>query len=233
MQTGGGFMLDAATFQQMAGIGLPAGMEVYALGRFGTLGDVHHDVVLAAAAFFEPGVLGGAWDRGRALVSPAVAGAAFLDCCSAWGRKNLSGVAGLDRIVELASPVVAAASVIAAPVFAGMRALPRPDDAPAHVAHLLLLLRELRFARHVAAVVALGVGPLAAVLAGGGGEPNAKMFGWAAPYPDVPSDVAARRAEAEGLTDDRSAEDLSVLDDAGRAELAGLVTDLARALGKI
>jgi hypothetical protein len=59
------------------------------------------------------------------------------------------------------------------------------------------------------------------------------MFGWTAPYPGVPSEVTARRAEAETLTDDRSAEDFSVLDDTGRAELAGLVTDLARALGKI
>jgi hypothetical protein len=166
-------------------------------------------------------------------VSPSVAGATFLDCCSAWGRTQLGDVDGLERIAELADAVVESASIVAAPVFAGMRALPRPDDTPARAAHLLLLLRELRFARHVAAVVALGVDPLASVLAGDGGEPNAKMFGWVAPYPEVPSDVAARRAEAEQLTDDRSAEDFSVLDDTDRDELASRVTDLARALGKI
>jgi hypothetical protein len=46
------------------------------------------------------------------------------------------------------------------------------------------VLRELRGSVHVLAVVAAGLGPLAAVLATGG-EENARRFGWPEPFPSI------------------------------------------------
>jgi hypothetical protein len=55
------------------------------------------------------------------------------------------------------------------------------------------------------------------------------MFGWQPPFPD-PADTAALRAEVEAVTDARSADDLAVLDDAGRAELVDLVRHIQETL---
>ena len=50
------FMLDGATYVRGAELGFE-GMDFYAAGRGGVLGDVTADVVAAAFVFFEPGLV--------------------------------------------------------------------------------------------------------------------------------------------------------------------------------
>ena len=62
---GSHFMLDGNTYKRGAELGFQ-GLDFYATGRGGVLGDVDADVVAAAFAFFEPGQVRTQWDAGRA-----------------------------------------------------------------------------------------------------------------------------------------------------------------------
>jgi hypothetical protein len=216
---GSAFMMDGGTFARAPELGLEPGLGFYVLGRFGTLGRVHHDVVAASAAFFSPAAIAGYWDDALGKADPLAAAALFIECAHSWGRTNLASVAHLDRLNELATKVVDAAAPAAASLFAGIRALPRAADAPALAVQLSFALRELRMARHVIAVLAEGISPLEAILSGGGGEGNAKLFGWPAPFADV-SALVERRRKAEQHTNELHAADLAVLTDVERADLA-------------
>jgi hypothetical protein len=227
---GSGFMLDGATFARAPEIGLEPGLGFYVLGRFGALGRVHADVVTAAGAFLAPRAVASYWDAAVALAEPAAAAALFMDCADSWGRARLADVPGLDRLNALAGDVVAEAWVGAAPLFAALRALPRSSDPAGLATQLAFMLRELRMARHVVAVQAVGLSPLEAILSGDGGEGNAAMFGWEGPFGDI-SSLRDRRAEAEALTNEIHARDLAVLDDAGRVALAEGLTAAFAALG--
>ncbi len=227
-QLGGKFMMDPQTFVRGAEMGFPPGFAYYAGGRFGVLGRVHADVVQASAAFISPAVVAPHWEEALRTADPVATSEHYAGVCADFGRAHLADGDHLDRFVELAEAVVDGASPVGAPVFAGWRALPRPDDRQGRANLLLHLLRELRFARHVVAVAAAGLDPVASVV-GTGGEGNAKMFGWQPPFPD-PAATAALRAEVEATTDARSADDLAVLDDAGRAELADLVRRIQETL---
>lgn len=218
---GSAFMMDGGTFARAPELGLDPGLGFYVIGRFGTLGRVHHDVVASSAAFFAPAAIAKYWDDAIGKADPLTAATLFVECAHNWGRTNLATVAHLDRLNELATKVVDAAAPTAASLFAGIRALPRATDAPALAVQLSFALRELRMARHVVAVLAEGISPLEAILSGGGGEGNAKLFGWEAPFPEA-SGFAVRRREAEHHTDELHAADFAVLTDAERAELAAI-----------
>ena len=56
----GGFMTDAATYARGAELGFE-GLDFYAAGRAGVLGDVHADIVVAALVFFAPALITEAW----------------------------------------------------------------------------------------------------------------------------------------------------------------------------
>ncbi|OWY59045.1 hypothetical protein B7486_76695, partial [cyanobacterium TDX16] len=103
-------------------------------------------------------------------------------------------------------------SPAAAPIFAGWRELDVPKDDKHRAVHHLNGLRELRMARHGAAVVATGLDVADAVqhktpwMMG--------IFGW--PERELPAEVAERWAQAEALTNQSTAADYAVLDgDAG------------------
>jgi hypothetical protein len=216
---GSGFMMDGGTFARASEVGLDPGLAFYVAGRFGALGRVHCDVVASAGAFFSPDAVAGYWADVLAKSDPVAAGAVFFDCADQWGRAKLAGVAGLDRLNELAARVVDSASPVAAPLVAALRAQPRTTDPAGLAVQLSFCMRELRMARHVVGVLAEGLTPLEAILSGPGGEGNAKMFGWTEPFADA-SGLAERRARAEAITDAVHAVDFAVLTDGERAELA-------------
>ena len=222
-QLGAAFMMDKATRDRgKAELGL-RGRPLYHLGRGGALGDVPADVVIAAFAFFPPEVVRTHWDDGRRTVAPLDAALLYARCCADWGREHLAGVPDLDRTVALVERVVDGAEPAGLPLFVGWRLLPRPDDAPGRLALLLNVLREHRGAVHVAAVAAVGLDPLAAVVAGRYGPDNARFFEWPEPYPD-PARHKARWDAAEDLTAAAAARPYDALTAAERAELVALVT---------
>ncbi|MEO0493367.1 MAG: hypothetical protein AAF081_08120 [Actinomycetota bacterium] len=217
------WLLDDWTTTRATELGLSAeGLGGYAVGRLGVLGDVPVDSVVGAAYFWEPDTMRTMVEQGRAAMAPLEGAAVYTTICQEWGAEKLAGLDGVERLGEILETVVESASPLGAPMFVGWRDMPLPDEpGPARTFQLAQVMRELRFSRHAVAVQATGLGPLEAILSGPAGEWNAKMFGWATPYPDV-TGLAEQREEAEALTDRLHAADLDVLTDDERAELRNL-----------
>lgn len=197
------------------------GRALYHLGRAGAMGDVTVETVLAAEAFFPEHVVRTHWTEGRATVEPMTAALFYAGCCADHGRATLPDAS--PRAVELLERVVDGAEALGLPLFAAWRALPRPDDAPGRLGLLLNVLREHRGSVHAAAVAAVGMHPLAAIMSGSYGEPNARFFEWPEPYPD-PAEHRADWEQAEALTSAAAARPYAVLNADERAELVSLLT---------
>jgi hypothetical protein len=219
---GAAFMFDPATRERGKERGL-RGRPLYHLGRGGALGDVPAEVVVAAFAFWPPAIVTEHWTAGREVMAPYDAALLYAECCQEWGRRHLTGE--LDRPLALLERVVDAAEPAALPLFAAWRRLPRPADAPGRLAQVVNVMREHRGSVHAAACAALGLHPLAAVMAGAYGESNARFFEWPEPYPD-PAEHRARWDAAEDLTAAGAAPPYDVLSSEERVELVADMTRL-------
>jgi hypothetical protein len=196
---GGGFMISP----EMKAAGKEGGYRGWALymgGRAGVLGSASADVVTAALGFFEPGMVRTNWEAALGVRPLPETVQRYVEACHLWGRNRFRGMDGLDRLADLLHAVAQRAEPAGLPLFAGWRAFPLPDDAPARATQLLHVLREHRGGSHVMAVRALGLSPLEAVLAGKIGASNAQFFGWPEPYPEIDEALRSRRIEAEQLT---------------------------------
>ncbi len=223
---GGWFMISKSTYVRGGELGFK-GMAFYYLGRGGALGDAHPAVVSSAMTFFPAPLVEGMWREGRTVMDPSAALAAFSECCWSWGRRRFAAAPGLPRTAELLGRVIDAADGAALPLFAGWRAAPRPNDPPALVTHLLHVLREHRGGAHGLAVLASGLTPLEAAVAGTSQFYRPQSVGWAEPLPECTEDMLARKRQAEELTNRLVAPSLSVLDSDERAELVRSVNELA------
>jgi len=217
------FMLDPATVARGQELGLSA-IEFYVLGRGGVLGDAPGPVVASAFFFFEPTGLAQLFDHAAGRVRPAEAASAFAAAGAEWAEAHLGGVSApvLARLAELCGRVAAAADGAGAPLFAGWRALPEPEAPAALAMHRLNALRELRGARHQAAVLAVGLSPLEAMVANG--ADRLELYGWQGVEID-PAPCRALMVEAERLTDRLAAVSLEVLGAEERAELVELAAE--------
>jgi hypothetical protein len=216
------FMLDPGTYAAGAEAGF-TGLDFYAAGRGGALGDVDADIVAAAFAFFEPGNVRANWEQGTKVLPAKEAAGRFIAAGHAWALANLPAD-GVDwaRLAELVGRVNAAASVAVAPLFAAWRNMPEPEgaDPRALALHRLNVARELRFAHHAAAVIAAGIAPLEALAVN---SPfMIAVFGWTSEAPEVSDDLRARWEAAEAATNRALASAYGALDDAERDELAAL-----------
>ncbi|MFI0367872.1 hypothetical protein ACH35V_08325 [Actinomadura sp. 1N219] len=228
---GGAFMRsrEAKAFSVETGL---TGWTPYFRGRCGVLGDADADVVAAAAGFFPVEAVRKAWAKGAGLPT-ATAAARYAAVAQDFGRRKLADFAESARLADLLQRVVDGGPVVAAPLFAGWRAMPLPEDDRARVIQLAHVVRELRGGLHIVAVLASGLSPLEAVLSGHSailrdGEPNAEYFGWPRPYPEVTDEIRRRRDDAERLTDDLMAPAFAVLGTAEADELVALVQKAER-----
>jgi hypothetical protein len=197
--------------------------QFYFGGRGGVLGDVDGEVVAAACGFFAPDFVRDAWDAARARAPLATIVEADVDECVRWARTVYGHLAELERLADLAERVVAAADPAGRTLFAAWRSLPVPaDDAGARVALALLRLREHRGGSHLLAVVACGLTPLTAILAGPG-TAKAEANGWRAPWPDLPPKARDMLEEAERLTNELAAAPYACLAADERTELVHLL----------
>ena len=216
------WLMAPSTTEKAAAAGLPAdGQAADAVGRLGVLGECPVDNVVAAAHFWEPGLMRRMVADGRAITSPAEGAAVYARICQEWGDDHLAGFEGGERLGQLCERVVESARPHGAPTFVGWRDQALPEPGPGRTFQLCQTMRELRFGRHSVAVEASGMGPLEAILSGPAGEWNAEFFGWPKPYPDV-SGLAEAREEIEALTDRLHAPDFEVLTAEERAELREL-----------
>ncbi len=216
---GGAFMLHPDTTARGEAVGLDFA-SFYGLGRGGVLGDVDADVVISAFAFFEPGIVRGLWDGARTKMTPAEGAERYAAACADWGRDHLASVDGLDELATLLAKVSQAASPVGAPLFAGWRAMPLPDDAPGRAMQLMHVLRELRGGLHICAVLAAGLTPAEALMVGN--PDSMPLFGWSEPYPD-PEPHRSAHAEAEAATNRLVAPAFAALDHSERERLVELL----------
>lgn len=224
------FMMDLATYAYGGELGYE-GVDFYVAGRGGALGDVPADVVTAAFIFWEPEAVRSAWDRTSTLLPRREVAIEFAGVAHRWADDHIPDDVDVDlpRLADLAGRLVAGASVAGAPLFAGWRSLPEPPAvrAKALVIHRINALRELRGARHGAAVLSQGIDPHAAVarrtpyMLG--------VFGWAEPHPDA-ADVREPWAAAQEATERALAPVFAVLDEAERAEFAAATSALQAAV---
>jgi hypothetical protein len=212
--TGWAFYFTPATAARGAELGLDP-VQFYAMGRGGVLGDVEPAVVSAAFGYFNPGMVAGLWNSGKAIVSPRVAGAAFMQASAEHGRLKLSAVEGLAGFVAAGEKVLAACDRDAFSLFAGAAAEPAADDLPARAMQLVTLLREYRGSAHLVAIRAVGLNTKTAHFAKR--PDDIAMFGWSADDAPVIDDaVHAKMDAAEALTDELVTSAYAVLDDGER-----------------
>jgi len=218
----GGFMTDAATYARGAELGFD-GLDFYAAGRAGVLGETHADVVVAALVFFAPRIVHEAWGRSASVMPRAQAAREWAAVAHAWAETHLPDDVDWSTLAALLGRVVAAAPVAGAPLFAGWRALDEPEDPKALALHRLNALRELRGALHGAAVLTVGLAPVEAIVVRT--PAMLGVFGWPEPHPD-PKPLHERWALAEARTDRMFGRHLGVLDADERVELVSVLGKL-------
>ena len=196
---GSKYMLDPATGEIGKAAGYPDGFAFYMAGRGGVLGDVDADVVYAAFAFFDRGVVRKMWERGVAVEGARKAGSRYAGAADAWGKAHLAAFKNAARFNELAEKVVQSVDPCGLSLFAGLRSEPLPADPVARTYRLVTYLRELRGCLHINAIAAEGMSGYEAVLTSENGAFFAKIHGYQEPHPDV-SHLAAARQRAEEAT---------------------------------
>ena len=103
------------------------------------------------------------------------------------------------------------------PLFAGVRAEPVPDDAPAAAMHQAMVMREMRGSAHLAAISAARADD-----ADGARHQTAddvELFGWKETRRSSPTRTGPATSQAEPMTNDMLGSVFAVLDDAGMAAL--------------
>jgi hypothetical protein len=225
VQLAANFLLDPNTYAAGTEHGFN-GMDFYFVGRAGALGDVDAAVVISALAFFNPDVVRAAWDSSADVMPRREGAQVFADIAASWADSRLGDDVDWDRLAELTAVVVADASPVMAPLFAAWRTLSVPTDPKQAAFHNLFAVRELRMARHAAAVVANGLAVDDAVRHHTPGM--AGIFGWNPA--ELSDDVAARWDAAETMTNAATTQDYSSLDSGQQAELVELTS---AALGSV
>ena len=152
------------------------GMDFYIAGRGGALGDVPADVVTAAFVFFERNTVRVSWERSAAVMTRRQTAQEWAAVYAEWAPRILTEDRDWKTCADLLARVSDAALVSGAPIFAGWRDLPEPDDVHALVVHRLNGLRELRGALHGAAVLTVGLHPMEAIAVQTPGM--LKFYGW-------------------------------------------------------
>jgi len=227
---GSKYMLDPATAEIGKAAGYPDGFAFYMAGRGGVLGDVDADVVYAAFAFFDQGIVRKMWERGTKVEGARKAGTRYAGAADAWGKAHLGGFANATRFNVLAEKVVASVDPAGLSLFAGLRVEALPTDPVSRTYRLVTWLRELRGCLHINAIVAEGLTGKEAVLASENGAFFAKLHGYQEPYPDC-SHLQERRSRAEETTSRLMAEVYErALTGAERSEFAALSSELKSAV---
>ena len=201
-----GWMMAPSTVERGREIGLQTGNDFWICGRAGVLGECSAEVAQAGLAFIGLDGVRHSWNSLPTGLTHRSVAAAYAACCTDWGLKTL-GEFDPDRLAvidTLGRRIADAAPASLGLVFAGWRALPQPDDLLARVALTTQVLREMRGAAHINAVIASGITPLEAVLASPAvaprtGAPWAEHRHWKGPFRD-PAEVVQERLQAERLT---------------------------------
>jgi len=218
---GGLFYFAPQTLARAAELGLSPS-QFYFVGRAGVLGNVSAAVADSALGYFAPSVVVRHWDAASKVLPPSEIAAAYLECCREFGCHYLGGEDWLGQFCAAAELVLNAASPLALPLFAAVKALPLAEDFAARAMQLVTFLREFRGGLHLMAIVASGLEPRVAHWLT---RPDAwENFGYQpSDIPEVGEEHRERLMRADKLTDQLTAPAFSVLDEpATEGLLSGL-----------
>lgn len=205
--TRGWMMAEATDTYGVEVVGMRTGREFWVVGRAGVMGDCTWQAAAGALAFHGPDLIEGAWTHLPAGMTHQDVSGHYASLVHAWGERALTPVfdhGNLERIDELGRRIIHAAPAELGAIFDGWRLLPRPDDVGARVALTTQIMREMRGAAHIHAILAAGITPLDAILASTNAPPRtgpgyAERMGFTGPFRD-PEEVRAQRLEAEATT---------------------------------
>lgn len=201
-----GWMMAESTDQYGVDLGFETGRQFWVVGRAGVLGSCPADVAYGALAFHGPEDVYRAWAAVPEGLTHFEVANHYLSRVTKWGEETLHvfDPDRLERIDTLGRRIADAAPACLGALFAGWRALPQPDDIGGRVALTTQLLREMRGAAHINAIMACGITPLDAILASTNAPPRtgpgyAERMGFTGPFRN-PDEVRAARLEAEVIT---------------------------------
>jgi hypothetical protein len=200
-QLGAALYFDQNTLGHAADAGITDFFVLYAGGRAGVMGDVTAEQVGSAFGFFEPGLVATVWPMvlaaGRpSAIAPVLAAAMSHAAEVRWDAEASGAVA------RLGTTVTDSVTALGMPLFAGWRAMPRPDTPQGTAAMVVHTLRELRGDIHVQSVAAAGMEPIEAEVATRRGSTGLEMHGWNGEFPDHEA-LADRFAAVEEQTSGR------------------------------
>jgi hypothetical protein len=220
---GANYMLHPETFARTIENGYPHPFAGYFAGRGGVLGDVPTEIIDAIFYVFEPSVAKLFWEQGQAVHGAKKGAELYFEQIHLWARDHLADAPNLERLAELGEKIIQSTPASGLPLFAGWKAMPLPEDAPARALQVIMTLRELRGAVHLAVVTAAGLTPVEGHLLNKGPEYCA-FFGWPGPFPSV-DHLKETREQVEETTNDRvTAIWAAALTPAEAAELAHLAS---------
>ena len=224
------FYFDPPTGERASEIGLNI-YEFYGLGRAGVLGNVEPDEVVRAFNFFHPRAIDLIYTKALDKAEPAHAAERYVAAAYEFADRTFGAVPVdvLSGFAHAAHKVAAAVTPGRHLLFDGYHRVVVPTD-PVHAAYLgTIVLRELRGCVHIEAVAEAGLTPSEACFLQDTG-----IFALHGYHEDEapPSSegLAAKKAEAEVLTEASMAECFAVLDDAERQALADGTLAMAQAL---
>jgi hypothetical protein len=203
--------------ESMAELGFTTYWDGYFAGRSAPLGRVPAEVVHAAFYSFADGEVARHLPKVWATTTPEAAHAARARGCVAALRRILGDLVdtpGLTRAAELLAKASTSAPTEGRVMYAGLRALPMPEEPVARLWHAANMLREHRGDGHIAALVCERIGGTEAhvLSALAMGIYPAESFGRIHHLPD------ARLAEVmDGLRDRGLLDGSGRFTDAGRA----------------
>jgi hypothetical protein len=147
--------------EAMAALGLRTYWDGYFAGRAAPLGRVPAEVIHAAFYSFADGEVARHIPKVWNTTTPQAAHAARQSGCAAALRRilgDLGETPGLSRAAELLANASISAPTEGRVMYAGLRALPMPEEPVARLWHAANMLREHRGDGHVAALVSERIG---------------------------------------------------------------------------
>jgi len=163
-------------------------------GRVAAAGEMDAARATELLGSFPRSIVRVAWRHSSAL-SAAEAAAVYAGVCAEWGHDHLNAVSDAAVVADLAEKVVDASDVVDLPLAGAWRRWQRPTASAARLAHALMLLRELRFGLHLAAIRANGLSIPVVVLASHRGVDSLRRAGWSG------SEIAAAQRAARHVGD--------------------------------
>lgn len=201
-----GFLLAPSTDAYGTELGFASGSQFWVVGRAGVLGSCPADVAAAAIAFEPLDAVHRAWQAVPDGLTHYDVALHYKDRIAEWGDQHFKNVdqQTLERIHILGRRILDAAPGALGALFAGWRRLPLPTTRGGKAALTIHLIREMRGAAHIAAILACGLSPLDAILAAPHPPPRtgpayAERMGYTGPFRD-PEEIREQRIAAEKLT---------------------------------